>query len=357
MICLEIIGCHFFCSIKENNEDAVHEIKTAETNQNNSPFKQKTYRIEQKMIAVVIQDNFWDALKENKISPIMSIELSKIYAWGIDYFGLQKDDLFYIVYEEWFMDSTATGIKRIYVALFNHKNEDFYAIYFLPKTSCDINGQQICNGTKPFLKTPLKYSRISSYFSLNRFHPILKIYRPHCGIDYVAQEGTPVYSVGDGLVLTKGYQKNGAGNYIKIKHDTIYVTQYAHLKSFAKGLKTGQEVSQGQVIGYVGKTGYATGPHLDFRIFKNGKAINPLTPDKNAEEIVSKLNPEEFDLLKEYYSVLFPIKAEDRILTNNSITFNSINGIESVSPPSFFTYDINNQSLKLNQPIELLSSQ
>ena len=129
-------------------------------------------------------------------------------------------------------------------------------------------------------------------------HPILKIRRPHRGVDYAAAEGTEVYSVGDGFVIKKGYQKKGAGNYIKIKHNSVYTTQYAHLKGFAKGLKTGDHVIQGQLIGYVGKTGYATGPHLDFRFFKNGQAVDPLKVDAPPVEPIKKINKAEFEKIK-----------------------------------------------------------
>ena len=129
---------------------------------------------------------------------------------------------------------------------------------------------------KAFLKAPLKFSRISSRFSHNRFHPVLKIHRPHHGIDYAAPSGTPVYALGDGSVIKRGWDAKGGGNYIKIRHNSVYTTVYMHLSGFAKGLSQGNYVRQGELIGYVGKTGLATGPHLDFRVFKNGSPIDPL---------------------------------------------------------------------------------
>ncbi|MBI9067045.1 MAG: peptidoglycan DD-metalloendopeptidase family protein [Salinivirgaceae bacterium] len=255
------------------------------------------------MASGTIHTNLWDAMVENSINPMMSIELSEIYAWSIDFFGLQKEDKFYVIYEERFLDSTSAGIERIHAALFNHQNKDFYAIYFVQDdkgTYFDDDGNSL---QRAFLKAPLKYSRISSKFSNSRYHPVLKIRRPHHGVDYAAPSGTPVYSVGDGFVQKKGYQKKGAGNYVKIKHNSVYTTQYAHLKGYAKGLKTGDHVTQGQLIGYVGTTGYSTGPHLDFRFFKNGQPVDPLKVDAPPVEPIKKINKEEYNKIKEQFII------------------------------------------------------
>lgn len=254
--------------------------------------------IEKKLAQGTINTNLWDAMVDNNINPLMSIELSEIYAWSIDFFGLKQGDQFFVIYEERFLDSLSVGIERIHAALFNHQNKDFYAIYFVQDDKGSYFDEEGNSLRKAFLKAPLKFNRISSRFSKNRYHPVLKIYRPHSGIDYAAPEGTPVYSVGDGVIVKKGYQKNGAGNYIKIKHNSIYTTQYAHLKSFARGIINGDHVSQGQLIGYVGRTGYATGPHLDFRFFKNGEAVDPLKIDAPSVEPIKKINREEFEKLK-----------------------------------------------------------
>ncbi len=263
---------------------------------------EKPTSIVKKMASGTIESNLWDAMVQNEINPMMSIELSEIYAWSIDFFGLQKGDQFYVIYEESFLDdSISTGIERIHGALFNHQNKDFYAIYFIQDergSYFDDDGNSL---RREFLKAPLNFKRISSRFSKARFHPVLKIYRPHSGIDYAAQAGTPVFSVGDGFVMKKGYQKKGAGNYIKIKHNSVYTTQYAHLQKFAKGLKTGDHVKQGELIGYVGSTGYSTGPHLDFRFFKNGEPVDPLKVDAPPVEPIKKVNKEEFDRIKEAF--------------------------------------------------------
>ena len=154
---------------------------------------------------------------------------------------------------------------------------------------------------KAFLKAPLNYRRISSTFSNSRYHPVLKIYRPHHGVDYAAPAGTPVSSIGDGVVIKKAYQAGGAGYYLKIKHNATYTTSYMHLQSYAKGIAKGVRVKQGQVIGYVGSTGVATGPHLDFRVFKDGTPIDPLKMESPPAEPVSKENWEQFNRVARYW--------------------------------------------------------
>ena len=148
-----------------------------------------------------------------------------------------------------------------------------------------------------FLKAPLDFYRISSRFSNARFHPVLKRYRAHHGVDYAAPAGTPVYAVGNGKVIAKAYQRNGGGNYIKIRHNRTYVTTYMHLSRFAKGIQVGSEVKQKQVIGYVGSTGLSTGPHLDFRVHENGKPINPLTIKSQPKKPISAQNRPQFTTL------------------------------------------------------------
>lgn len=268
----------------------------------NIAVNEKPTAIVKKLASGIIKTNLWDAMVDNHINPMMSIELSEIYAWSIDFFDLKEDDQFYVIYEEKMLDDTVSvGIDRIHAALFNHQNKDFYAIYFVQDETPSFFNEEGGNLKREFLKAPLKFNRISSRFSKSRFHPVLKIYRPHSGVDYAAPAGTPVYSVGDGVVAKKGYQRRGAGNFIKIKHNSVYATQYAHLMRFAANLKKGDKVKQGQLIGYVGKTGYATGPHLDFRFFKNGEAVDPLKVDAPRIEPIKKLNREEFNKLRDEY--------------------------------------------------------
>ncbi|HEX7585786.1 MAG TPA: peptidoglycan DD-metalloendopeptidase family protein [Prolixibacteraceae bacterium] len=224
----------------------------------------------------VITSSLWNTMKEQALDPNLAMDLSDIYQWTIDFYGIQKGDKFRVIYEENFVSGKSIGIGRIFAAQFVHANEDFYAFRFTQNNEesyFDNLGKSLKTA---FLKAPLKFSRISSLFSNSRFHPILKIYRPHHGVDYAAPTGTPVVSIGDGTIVAKGYQAAGGGNFLKIKHNSVYTTSYMHLNGFASGISQGVRVHQGQLIGFVGSTGLASGPHLDFRVFLNGTPVDPL---------------------------------------------------------------------------------
>jgi murein DD-endopeptidase MepM/ murein hydrolase activator NlpD len=258
-----------------------------------------------------IESNYWNAMKEYDIDPMMSIELSEIYAWSIDFFGLKKGDHFSVIYEEQYVDTVRVGIGKIYSALFNHRDKDFYAISFEQdsiESYFDSAGQSL---RRTFLKAPLRFSRISSGFSYRRLHPVLKIYRPHTGIDYAAPTGTPVHTVGDGVVVERKYTRQG-GRIVKIKHNSVYTTAYLHLSRYGKGVKTGAHVKQGQVIGYVGSSGLATGPHLDFRFWRNGKPINPLHVESPPVEPIKKVNREEYNRIRN--NMIRELKRADEVL-------------------------------------------
>ncbi|MBR5432875.1 MAG: peptidoglycan DD-metalloendopeptidase family protein [Bacteroidales bacterium] len=236
---------------------------------------QKEITYKERKAKGTIETSLWNAMVDNGLSPNLAMTLSDVYAWSIDFFGLQKGDYFKVVYVEKYIDSIPSGIEDIKYAVFNHLGQDCYAIPFEQDGYRQYFDQDGKSTRKVFLKAPLKYSRISSYFSNARKHPVLKIVRPHHGVDYAAPTGTPVHTIGDGVVVKKCYS-GGAGNMITIKHAHSYTTSYMHLSKFAKGVNVGSRVRQGQVIGYVGSTGLATGPHLDFRVYKNGTPINPL---------------------------------------------------------------------------------
>lgn len=224
---------------------------------------------------VVIESSLWNAMAGNGLPVELALELSDIYAWTIDFFGLQKGDSIRVYYDELYVDTTRIGIGRIYAADFYHARKWQEAYWFEQDNIhnyFDADGNSL---RKAFLKAPLNYKRISSRFTYARKHPIYKIVRPHTGVDYAAPAGTPVVTIGDGVVTMCQY-KGGGGNTVKIKHNSTYTTAYLHLSKYAKGLKVGQHVQQGQVIGYVGSTGSSTGPHLDFRVWKNGTPIDPL---------------------------------------------------------------------------------
>jgi murein DD-endopeptidase MepM/ murein hydrolase activator NlpD len=267
-----------------------------------------------------ISTSLWNTMKDNNLNPVLAIELADIFAWTIDFFGIQKGDKFKVIYDEEYVEDESIGIGNIYAVHFKHMDEDFFA-YRFNQGGKDENGAFIDKYDffdekgnslrKAFLKAPLKFSRISSRFSHSRMHPVLRIRRPHHGIDYAAPRGTPVYSIGEGVVTHKGYQKRGGGNYVKIKHNSVYRTVYMHLSRFGKGIRTGVRVKQGQVIGYVGSTGLATGPHLDYRVYKNGHPIDPLKVKAPPVEPVKKENISRFEVVRDSYeneltTIFFP---------------------------------------------------
>ena len=247
-------------------------------------------------VGVEIKSSLWNAMAEAGCDYSLILELSDIYAWTIDFFGIQPGDSCKAIYEKKYIagDTVSFGIGNIYAAYFKNNGEGKYAFCFEQdgrKEYFDENGDNL---RKAFLKAPLNYRRISSTFSNGRMHPVYHVVRPHHGVDYAAPVGTPVQSIGDGTVIAKGWDTKGGGNYVKIKHNSTYTTTYMHLKGFAKGISQGCKVKQGQTIGYVGSTGASTGPHLDFRLQKNGTYIDPLKFKSPSAEPVKKENMERF---------------------------------------------------------------
>ncbi len=250
-----------------------------------------------------IQSSLWVALANEGNNPLLANELSEIYAWTIDFFGLQKNDQFKIIYEEQFVDGQSIGFGKVHAAYFEHNGAPIYAIPFTQdsvEAYFDITGESL---RKAFLKAPLQYSRISSGFSHSRMHPVLKYRRPHLGVDYAAPMGTPVHSIGDGVVLKANYS-GGAGHYVKIKHNGTYTTGYMHLSKYGAGIKPGARVTQGQIIGYVGSTGLSTGAHLDFRVWLNGQNIDPTKIEAPPVDPIKAENQLAFDKAKAKYTNL-----------------------------------------------------
>lgn len=248
-------------------------------------------------IAGEISTSLWEAFMDQGKNPLLANELSDIYAWSIDFFELQKGDRFKVIYEEAFVDSSSIGITKVHSAWFRHAGHAFWAIPFEQDSVVRYFDEDGNSLRKTFLKAPLKYNRVSSGFSHSRLHPILKIRRPHHGVDYAAPRGTPVHAIGDGQVIAAAYERGG-GNYIKIKHNGVYRTTYMHLSGFASGIRKGVYVKQGDVIGYVGSTGLSTGPHLDFRFYKNGYPVDPLKVEAPPVEPVHEENMADYELVK-----------------------------------------------------------
>ena len=248
---------------------------------------------------VTINSSLWYDTQKAGCTPLLAIRLSDIYAWTIDFFGLQKGDSYKAVYETEECDGQVLEVGKVYYASFIHAGKEYQAYYFDEGAG---KGNKYWNekgegSRKAFLKAPLKYSRISSGFSYARRHPVTRRVQPHTGVDYAAPKGTPVVSIGDGVVTAAHYAGAG-GNTVHIKHDRVYRTAYLHLSRYGKGIRPGVHVTQGQVIGYVGSTGRSTGPHLDFRIWENEKPVNPLKMITPPAEPISQKNMPAFEKAK-----------------------------------------------------------
>ena len=268
--------------------------------------------VRKKYADVTINSSLWNDMRAAGASPLLILSLSDIYAWTIDFFGLQKGDRFRVLYEEKVCDGDVIAIDTVRYAIFTRNGHDLPMIMYNQKDGGNIwwneKGESM---RKAFLKAPLKFSRISSGFSYARKHPVTRKVQPHTGIDYAAPKGTPVMTIGDGVITSMKYEGAG-GNTIRIRHNSVYSTAYLHLSGYAKGLKTGQRVRQGQVIGYVGSTGRSTGPHLDFRVWRNGSPINPLKMESPPAEPLRKENTSAFEQThKKYRAQVDSIYARD----------------------------------------------
>jgi murein DD-endopeptidase MepM/ murein hydrolase activator NlpD len=257
-------------------------------------WEEKEISILTKEVCGVITSSLWEAMLAQQLDPMLAIELSELYAWNIDFFGLSRGDTFKLIFDEKYVDTLYIGPGKIHGAFFYHAGHGYYAIPFMQDSVESYFDQEGNSLRRAFLKSPLRFSRVSSRYSYNRMHPILKIRRPHLGVDYVAAIGTPVYTIGDGEIIEASYHNN-SGNMLKIRHNSVYTTAYLHLSYFAKSIKKGGKVMQGDLIGYVGSSGLSTGPHLDFRFYKNGYPVDPLKVDAPPVEPVKDANRTPFD--------------------------------------------------------------
>lgn len=254
---------------------------------------EKPVTIKKRTASGVITSSLSDAIDQAGIHYLMTNKFADIYQWSIDFFRIQKGDQFKILYTEKFVnDSVFVGIDQIEAAVFKHKDRDFYAFNFLIDSNnnrYDYFDEEGNTLRSFFLKAPLQYSRISSYYSPRRFHPVQKRWKAHKGTDYAAPKGTPIWSTADGVVTHSGYTA-GNGNYVKVKHTSKYATQYLHMSK--RAAKVGQYVKQGEIIGYVGSTGLATGPHVCYRFWVNGEQVDPRKQDlPDAEPMQEEIKP------------------------------------------------------------------
>lgn len=230
-----------------------------------------------------IESSLWQSLSKAGVDNSIIDKMEEALSTSVDFYHTQKGDEFKLIFEKKYIDGEYIGLGKLKAASYTTGNNTSYSMLY---TSKDYEGYLDFDGRparKTFLKAPVKFSRISSNFNLRRFHPIKNVTIPHLGTDYAAPYGTEIRAVSDGVVTAAAYG-SGNGNFVKIRHDKVYETQYLHMSRFAKGVRSGTRVRQGQTIGYVGATGLATGPHVCFRFWKNGKQINHLKEKMPAPE-------------------------------------------------------------------------
>ncbi|MGB5927426.1 MAG: peptidoglycan DD-metalloendopeptidase family protein, partial [Cyclobacteriaceae bacterium] len=272
--------------------------------------EQREVVIEEKSISGVIESSMYQTLMTAGASPALVSKLADVFAWQIDFFRIQKGDRFKVIYEQKLVEGEPVGLGRVLGAEFDHYGNTFYAFYYDQGNGVDYFDEEGNSLRKAFLKAPLNYSRISSRYSPRRFHPVQKRWKAHLGTDYAAPTGTPIKSVGDGIVVASTYN-NGNGNYVKVKHNSVYTTQYLHMSKRASGIRPGVKVKQGQIIGYVGSTGLATGPHLCFRFWKNGRQVDALRVELPPSEPINADHAEAYNgvkdsLMQKLESMIYP---------------------------------------------------
>ena len=281
---------------------------------------EKEYEIRRQKKTATIDSSLWEAIVGAGMPASLAAEMEDIYQSTISFFSIQKGDNFTVIYDERYIDTLPAGIGRIWGAKFNYGGKTYYAIPFRQGNKIAYWDQDGNSLRKLMLITPLKYTRISSRFTYSRLHPIYKTYRAHTGVDFAAPKGTPVHAVADGTVIFKGWG-GGGGNTLKIKHNNGFMTGYLHLSGYAKGIRQGSRVSQGQLIGYVGSTGASTGPHLDYRVWRNGKPIDPLKIPQEPGEPIHKANRAAYEYVRDRIMAELDgeVKEEDKIKQLDSI--------------------------------------
>ena len=263
---------------------------------------EKERTIKRRQISGSIEDALYLSVANAGGTNALAMSLVDVYAWSIDFFRLQKGDAFSVIYEEEYVDDTTyVGLKRIVAANLNHMGNDFYAFPYENELGFnDYYDEQGRSLRKTFLRAPLNFTRISSRYSGRRFHPVQKRWKAHLGTDYAAPTGTPIMSTADGVIIAATYT-SANGNYVKVRHNSTYTTQYLHMSKIKSGISNGVKVKQGDVIGYVGSTGLATGPHVCYRFWVNGKQVDPY---KQKLPDAQPLEAERMDAFKTYMTEL-----------------------------------------------------
>jgi murein DD-endopeptidase MepM/ murein hydrolase activator NlpD len=259
---------------------------------------QREVTVVEKTISGVVNSSLSQTINEMGISHELTNKFVDIFAWQVDFQRLQRGDQFKLIYEELQVEGQPIGIRQINGIYFNHFGNGYYAIPYDQGNGLDYFDEEGNSLRKALLKYPIEFTRISSRYSGRRFHPVQKIYKPHLGTDFAAPTGTPIRSVGDGIVLEAGYKSNN-GNYVKIRHNATYTTQYLHMSKIAPGVKPGTRVRQSQWIGNVGSTGLATGPHVCYRFWKNGVQVDALRVELPPSEPIIEEHKQMFSVRRE----------------------------------------------------------
>ena len=275
---------------------------------------QREVVITEKSIAGEIKSNLSETIEELGISHELTNRFVDVFGWQVDFQRLQKGDKFKLIYEEAQVEGVPVGIKQINGIYFEHFGHPYYAFPFDQGEGIDYFDEEGKSLRKALLKYPIEFTRISSRYTMNRFHPVQKRWKAHLGTDFAAPRGTPIRAVGDGLVEEAQYKSNN-GNYVKIRHNGTYTTQYLHMSGIASGVRAGTRVRQGQTIGYVGSTGLATGAHLCYRFWRNGVQVDALKVELPPSQPVKKEYLESFEnvkteLTKKLEVIPFPIQAD-----------------------------------------------
>jgi murein DD-endopeptidase MepM/ murein hydrolase activator NlpD len=270
--------------------------------------------IAEKSIAGEIKSNLSETIEELGISHELTNRFVDVFGWQVDFQRLQKGDKFKLIYEEAQVEGVSVGIKQINAIYFEHFGSAYYAFPFDQGEGVDYFDEEGKSLRKALLKYPIEFTRISSRYTMSRFHPVQKRWKAHLGTDFAAPRGTPIRTVGDGVVEEAQYKSNN-GNYVKVRHNGTYTTQYLHMSKIADGVRAGMKVRQGQTIGYVGSTGLATGPHLCYRFWRNGVQVDALKVELPPSQPVKKDYVEAFEsvkteLTKKLEAIPFPVQAD-----------------------------------------------
>lgn len=269
-------------------------------------------------LAGTIDSSIFETLQARGVGDAIPMKLAVIYGWDIEFaIDVHQGDAYNILFQEKWRDGRFVAYGKVLAATLTVRGEAHTAIYYKDPDGYeeyyDPEGHSM---RKQFLRSPVNYTRISSSFTHRRLHPILHVYRPHLGVDLAAPVGTPVRVVGDGRVVA-AQRKGAAGKMVRIRHNDLYQTAYLHLSRYGRGVRQGARVKQGQIIGYVGATGRATGPHLDYRFFIHGRAVNPMTIKSPAAEPVKKAYRQPFLRLAAEYQARLVNEAPERTVASN----------------------------------------